>query len=80
LFEKASVASLALALRQQLHAHMGDVVEEMVGAVKAAVQQCCAQLRVSGKGRSQLPISVVAGTQLLTQEQPMLSLCFCQLR
>jgi hypothetical protein len=25
-------------------------VEEMVGAVKAAIQQCCAQLRLSGTG------------------------------
>jgi hypothetical protein len=27
---------------------VGDDVEETVGAVKAAIQQCCAQLRVSG--------------------------------
>jgi DNA topoisomerase VI subunit B len=43
-----SIVSTKIPFKGAGKEYVGDDVEEMVGAVKAAIQQCCAQLRVSG--------------------------------
>jgi DNA topoisomerase VI subunit B len=45
-----SIVSTKIPFKGAGKEYIGDDVEEMVGAVKAAIQQCCAQLRVSGTG------------------------------
>jgi DNA topoisomerase VI subunit B len=45
-----SIVSTKIPFKGAGKEYIGDDVEEMVGAVKAAIQQCCAQLRVSGAG------------------------------
>jgi DNA topoisomerase VI subunit B len=41
-----SIVSTKIPFKGAGKEYIGDDVEEMVGAVKAAIQQCCAQLRV----------------------------------
>jgi hypothetical protein len=44
-----SIVSTKIPFKGAGKEYIGDDVEEMVGAVKAAIQQCCAQLRVRHK-------------------------------
>jgi hypothetical protein len=59
-----SIVSTKIPFKGAGKEYIGDDVEEMVGAVKAAIQQCCAQLRVSGPCLEYFVLSIKAAASV----------------